>query len=80
LTHLSLGPIKKNIGQGSYCDVADLDEFVDFIRRVQTPFYEEARAHFRNQDLLDDYTDANELLPYLREELQGIIKKYSDET
>lgn len=78
LSMLSIGPIKKSIGQGSYCDVADIDEFVDFIRRVKTPFYEEARRNFGNPDLLDDYDDANEVLPYLPDQLEKIVEKYGE--
>jgi len=77
LSFLSIGPVKKLIGQGSHCEAADLDEFVDFMRRVQTPFYEEARRLFKDRDFLDDWYDANEVLPYLPDELVKIIEKYS---
>lgn len=78
LSMLSLGPIKKHIGQPPYCDVAntDMDSFVDLIRRVQTPYYEQARRVFGKQNLLDDYADVNEVQPYTPEELQKIINHY----
>lgn len=79
LSKLSLGPIKKRLSQEPHCDAAELDEFVDFIRRVQTPFYEEARRHFSNPDLLEDYSDANEVFPYFPEQLQKIVKQFDDE-
>lgn len=76
LTQLSCGLVAKNIGRPSHCDITDFDEYVDFIRRVQTPLYEEARRHFSKLNLLSDYSDANELLPYTQSELQHIIKTY----
>lgn len=79
LSKLSLGPIRKRLSQKSHCNVVELDEFVDFIRRVQTPFYEEARRYFGNPDLLEDYCDANEVLPYFPEQLQKIVKQFDDE-
>ena len=78
LSKLSIGPIKKHIGEGSHCSAADIDEFVDFIRRVQTLFYEEARCNFGNPDLLEDYSDANEISPYLPDRLEKIVKKYGE--
>ena len=80
LAHFSRGPIKKNLGQDTSCDVADIDEYVDFIRRVQTPYYEEARRLFGKEDLLNQYSDANEICPYLRKDLKGIILEYSEKT
>lgn len=77
LSMISLGPIKGANGDGPYRDVANLDEFVDFIRRVQTPFYEEARRHFSEHDLLEDYTDANEAYPYLQDSLKEIAERKS---
>ena len=75
LSKLSLGPIMGHINQESRCGVNDFDEFVDFIRRLQTPYYEQARRHFSNRDVLDEYCDSNEYLPYLPEELKDIITK-----
>ena len=76
LAKLSVGPIKKHIGQVVHCDAADIDEFVDFMRRVQTPFYEEARRHFGKHALLGDYSDSDEVYPYQPEQLEKIAKKY----
>jgi hypothetical protein len=76
LSHLSLGPIKQNLGQARYTDVQDMDEFVDLIRRVQTPFYENARTKFSSPALLSDFSDANEVLPYTEEHLKRIAAKY----
>ena len=76
LCKLSLGPIKKSQGQKSVCQVVDMDEFVDFFRRVQSPFYEEARTKFGSPELRQDFDDANELYPYLPEVLKEITAKY----
>lgn len=69
LSWLSVGPLK---GGGSGPCVADLDEFVDFVRRVQTPYYEEARPHFGDEHTYYWLGDANEYHPYLPETLQDI--------
>lgn len=76
LSKLSIGPIKEALNRGTYCQITNFDEFVDFMRRVQTPFYEEARRHFRNPDLLEDYYDSNEASPYCPSDLEKIIKNY----
>jgi len=78
LSKLSIGPIKEALNQGSHCQVTNFDEFVDFMRRVQTPFYEEARRQFKNPDLLDDYYDSNEVAPYCPSDLEKIIKNYDE--
>jgi len=76
LSHLSYGPIKLALGQGEASGVVSIDEFVDLIRRVQTPFYEAARPKLTQQEVLDDYADANEIMPYMRQSLQSIASKY----
>jgi len=53
-----------------------MDEFVDFYRRVQTPHYEEARKNYYDEQLLIDYSDANEYYPYLEEQLKLTIEGY----
>ena len=54
----------------------DFDEFADYFRRFQLPHYEEARRNFRNHNVLNDYDDANEILPYTEEHLLKIINDY----
>jgi hypothetical protein len=76
LTFLSIGKIKKNIGQSSKWSVKDMDEFVDFFRRVQTPYYEEARTKFGVAQLLNDLFTENETGPYLEGQLKNIAEKY----
>ncbi len=78
LQFLSRGKIKNNLGQSGGVCVNDMDEFVDLFRRVQTPYYEEARTKFDKAELLDDFSDSNEEEPYLEEQLKEIIEKYWD--
>jgi hypothetical protein len=73
LAWLSLGPLR-----GPSDDrprVHDLDEYVDLVRRVQTPYYEEARHRFADEDVQYNLGDANEYAPYLPEVLKGIVDK-----
>ncbi len=69
LSWLSIGPLK---GGGSDPRVANMDEFVDFVRRVQTPYYEEARSRFDEETTHHWLGDANEYAPYLPETLRSI--------
>ncbi|AMY56499.1 hypothetical protein A3L23_05201 (plasmid) [Rhodococcoides fascians D188] len=71
LAFLSAGPLKG----GGASRIADFDGFVDLVRRVQTPYYEEARPRFDDEDVHDRYDDANEYFPYLPKQLQKIAAK-----
>lgn len=75
LANLSLGPFKNRAGDME-TGVVDMNEYVDFIRRVQLPYYEEARRYFDEEDLVDRMSDANELYPYRVEQLRAIIEEY----
>lgn len=75
-TFLSLGPIKTKLNQGNFTKAKDMDELADFIRRVQLPYYEEARRHFNNPDLIEHYSDNNEYGPYTQESLKRIIERF----
>ena len=78
LYQLGSGTIMLNLNKGSHCSVVDsMDEFVDFFRRVQTPYYEQARRCFNNPELLEFYNDSNEVRPYMEDALKHIIEKYS---
>ena len=50
----------------------DLRQFVDLVRRVQVPFYEQARPHLDDEDVQRHLADANEYLPYLPDVLERI--------
>ncbi len=68
LSMLSAGPLKG----GGGITVSDLDGFVDLTRRLQTPWYEQARARFGDEDVQIDLADASEVFPYLPETLKEI--------
>ena len=76
LSFISLGKIKARGRYRNYCHVVDFDEFVDLYRRVQIPYYEEARTKFNTPALLADMEDASELHPYQEDVLKQIIEKY----
>ncbi len=81
LSFLSYGALKQAMGtKMSQPGVADMDEFVDFFRRLQTPRYEEARRHFKDPDVMDGYADANQVLPYLPRSLLDIVKRSEGES
>lgn len=68
-SHLSYGILKEGFGQPM---IADMDGFVDFFRRVQLPYYEEARTGLLSEQ--EEWSDANEVRPYLQDVLQRIAK------
>jgi len=75
LSFLSIGHIKGN-GENR---IKNLDEFVDFFRRMQVPYYEEARRRFNNMDLIYDFGDSNEYYPYHVDVLKKIIENYAED-
>ena len=77
MTFLSLGPVIENNGSANCCKVSDMDEFADFVRRVQIEYYEEARRLFGKPELLEDLADANEFYPYIPEKMRELIRRYS---
>lgn len=68
LSFLSVGPLMGHARAG----VVDHDGFVDLVRRVQIPFYEEARPQFHEESVQEQLGDANEVYPYLPETLKRI--------
>lgn len=77
LTFLSCGRIIEISGKGSFCKIEndDMEEFVDFFRRVQSPFYEKARRRFNNTNILDSLSDANQMYPYQSKILKEIANE-----
>jgi hypothetical protein len=72
LSMLSLGPLK---GPGeSMPEVSDFDGYVDLFRRVQTPWYEEARRRFDEEAVINWLSDASEVLPYHPDVLERIAR------
>lgn len=76
LSFFSAGPL---IGRDNdLCRIKDLHTFVDFVRRVQTPWYEEAREHFNHPDVIAEYRPFNEFVPYTTEVLKHIALRFAD--
>lgn len=46
-----------------------LDHWVDFVRRVQIPFYEKSRSYLASSRAAEDLSDANEVSPYIQSNL-----------
>jgi len=74
LSFLSPGPIKG----GSGATVGDLNGFVDLVRRVQTPWYEQARDFWTTDKTQEHFGDNNEYRPYVPEHLERIAKQDLD--
>jgi len=75
MSFLSVGPIKIGNGMSRNSNIADMHEFVDLVRRLQTPHYEEARQYFSDPEVLEQFSDGNEYYPYLVEQLKRINQK-----
>jgi len=58
--------------------IKDVREFVELMRRLSLPFYEEARLYW--QRAVDDrfFDGVNEVWPYRSDHLQQLIKDYGD--
>jgi hypothetical protein len=82
LTHLlafwSVGPIKEKLGIQNYANIKNDSEFVDFVRRVQIPYYEEDRQYFYESDVIEKMSDANEVFPYQPDILKEIVEEHED--
>lgn len=78
MTFLSLGPVIEANGGTSHCYIQDFDEFADFVRRVQVPYYEEARRLYTSSEVLAALSDANEFYPYIPEKMKALIEQYGN--
>lgn len=76
LSFWSAGPIMRHLGQSQSDSIEDDDEFVDLVRRLHVPYYEEARQHFTDEQLLSDLSDANKYYPYRPDVLQRVAEDY----
>ena len=57
---------------------SDFRKWVELFRRLQTPYYEEARLYF-DRAYNDGFFDgANEIWPYLPDTLRYIVEHYAD--
>jgi hypothetical protein len=68
LSWLSWGPVDG----GGHPDIApeDLDDYVDLVRRLQLPHYEEARRRFRISEVREQLSGVNPLFPYTQDRLR----------
>jgi hypothetical protein len=66
LSWLSLGPLDAATQGRNRTHVAseDLDDFVDLVRRLQIPYYEEARRRFGDQEVHEELAGVNPVYPY----------------
>ncbi len=58
--------------------IADMRLFLEFFRRVQLPYYEEARLYWGKAKADGYFVGANEIWTYLPGNLKMLIEKYSD--
>lgn len=74
MTYLSAGPlIVDGDPSTDRVGVADMTAFVDLVRRVQTPYYEEARRRFADDDVINRFADSNEAYPYMQYALRDLV-------
>jgi hypothetical protein len=78
LSKLNNGLLMRTKGEKDHCQVLDFDEYMDFFRRMQIPFYEEARRYFKNVPNTIEYVDYNGFYSYLPEKLEKIIREYGE--
>lgn len=72
LSKLSPGPFQIRAGIGLFTQV-NMDQYIDFIRRIHVPYYEQARRYF-DSDLIEGTSEENALHPYMVEKLREIIE------
>jgi hypothetical protein len=74
LSMLAIGPILDPNGKGR--NAPDMASFVDTVRRLQIPLYEEARHYFG--DAMNDgyFSDQNEYTIFLPRTCEAIIQRY----
>ncbi len=75
LAHLlglvSLGALRRSSMMG----VKDMNEWVDLVRRLHTPHYEEARRRFDDEELRDQYSRSTSAAPYLQRSLLSMLQR-----
>lgn len=76
LSMLSIGPImlQRTKAKSDGDSLPERHQFVDFVRRVQMPYYEEARRYFTRPAVRVHHSDGNEVSPYVTTALKRIIE------
>ena len=59
--------------------ITDVREYIDFMRRLTIPYYEEARKYWADAKNDGYFDGANELWTYLPSNLKTLIETYGDE-
>lgn len=74
---MTVGPIMRNQSPETEFRprIVDMDEFADFMRRLYVHYYEEARAKFKDADVLEQLHGYSESAPYLQANLKQIASK-----
>ncbi len=76
LRMLDIGPYHNPVFKGT--DITDLRQYVETVRRLTIPYYEEARLYW-NKAKEDGYFDgSNEISIYGVENLKYLIEKFGD--
>lgn len=73
LSFLAVGPVLAK-SESTNHRIRHMEEFVDLVRRVQTPGYERARRHFSDPTWKERMRDWNEYSPYVPDELTDMLK------
>lgn len=60
--------------------VADMREFVELMRRLTIPYYEEARLYWDRAERDGFFAGANEIWLYLPDNLETLIERYGDKS
>jgi hypothetical protein len=79
MAFLSVGSLRADPDYPTKPSIANIDDFVDLVRRLHVPHYEEARRHFDNGGVREAMSDANEYYPYVGKVMQKIAAgEYDD--
>jgi hypothetical protein len=76
LSYFSAGPVLKASGSSTEeTPIADFEDFVDLIRRIQLPGYEQARRWFDDPEILEEFESLSESGAYYEEMMDLILDK-----
>lgn len=73
--YLTVGPLLRAQGRDEESEVQNVPEFIELVRRLHVPHYEEARKYFGHPSVVEHYIEAQEVAPYKQEQLADIIKR-----
>ena len=72
---LSYGPVAngEEVEPRSTYPMPNLDAWVDFLRRMQVPNYEQVRLLYRSHESRERFSDCTESYPYLQKSIASIL-------